>query len=301
MPNRKLNRRMQRAVPGTVLFSMIALGGAAFAPQLSLRPGFNLFSVAQDLQLGKENAALVERQIPVLSDEVATRYLNQLGRRLSGYAPNNQAEYVWQFKMLNSGDINAFALPGGYIYVNRATLESAQDEAQLAGVLAHEEGHVVLRHGTHQLTESVLAAKPLEMLGSLVDPDDGFVSRLLQFGFGLGAQQILLRNSRAMEAQADTEGVYILYQAGYDPRGLARFFETIEQKFPQQTLQFLSDHPDPGNRIKAVEEEVAELGPAKAWSAVSPDFQSVRTHVLSLPPAPRSKPPAAGSASGGPA
>jgi predicted Zn-dependent protease len=301
MPKRKLNRRMQRAVPGTVLFSMIALGGATFAPQLSLRPGFNLFSVAQDLQLGKESAALVERQIPVLSDEVATRYLNQLGRRLSGYAPNNQAEYAWQFKMLNSGDINAFALPGGYIYVNRATLESAQDEAQLAGVLAHEEGHVVLRHGTHQLSESVLAEKPLEMLGSLVGPDDGFVSRLLQFGFGLGAQSILLRNSRAMEAQADTEGVYILYQAGYDPRGLARFFETIEQKFPQQTLQFLSDHPDPGNRIKAVEDEVAELGPAKAWSAVSPDFQSVRTHVLSLPPAPRSKPPAAGSSSGGPA
>lgn len=301
MPNRKLNRRMQRAVPGTILFSVIALGGAAFALQLSLRPGFNLFSVAQDLQLGKENAALVERQIPVLSDEVATRYLNLLGRRLSGYAPNNQAEYVWQFKMLNSGDINAFALPGGYIYVSRATLESAQDEAQLAGVLAHEEGHVVLRHGTHQLSESVLAEKPLEMLGSLVGPDDGFVSRLLQFGFGIGAQSILLRNSRAMEAQADTEGVYILYQAGYDPRGLARFFETIEQKFPQQTLQFLSDHPDPGNRIKAVEEEVAELGPAKSWSAASPEFQRVRTHVLSLPPAPRSKPPAAGSSSGGPA
>lgn len=301
MPNRKLNRRMQRAVPGIVLFSTIALGGAAFALQLSLRPGFNLFSVAQDLQLGKENAALVERQIPVLSDEVATRYLNQLGRRLSGYAPNNQAEYVWQFKMLNSGDINAFALPGGYIYVNRATLESAQDEAQLAGVLAHEEGHVVLRHGTHQLSESVLAEKPLEMLGSLVGQDDSFISRLLQFGIGLGAQSILLHNSRGMEAQADTEGVYILYQAGYDPRGLARFFETIEQKHPQQTLQFLSDHPDPGNRIKAVEEEVAELGPAKAWSAASPEFQSVRTHVLSLPPAPRPKPPAAGSSSGGPA
>src|SRR5579859_6231165 len=142
MPNPKLNRCMHRAVAAAVPLLMIALCGAAFALQLGLRPGFNLFSVAQDLQLGKENAALVERQIPVLSDEVATRYLNQLGRRLSSYAPNNQTEYAWQFKVLNSGDINAFALPGGYIYVNRATLESAQDEAELAGVLAHEEGHV---------------------------------------------------------------------------------------------------------------------------------------------------------------
>jgi beta-barrel assembly-enhancing protease len=305
MPERKRNRCLEWATPGAALLVgalllAAATGTIAFALELSLRPGFNLFSVAQDLQLGKENAALVEKQVPLLSDEIATRYLNHLGRRLSGYAPNNQTEYAWQFKMLNSGDINAFALPGGYIYVNRATLESAQDEAQLAGVLAHEEGHVVLRHGTHQLSETMLAEKPLEMLGSLVGQDDSFMNRLLQFGIGLGAQSILLHNSRGMEAQADTEGVYILYQAGYDPRALARFFEIIEQKYPQQTFQFLSDHPNPGNRIKAVDDEVAELGPAKNWSPGSSEFESVRNHVLSLPPPPRPKPPS-GASSAGPA
>src|SRR5579859_1037119 len=301
MSNGKMNRRLKRVAPGAVVTSLMALGTVAVAAQLGLRPGFNLFSVAQDLQVGKENAALVEKQIPVLIDDVATRYLNQLGRRLSSYAPNNQTEYAWQFKVLNSGDINAFALPGGYIYVNRATLESAQDEAELAGVLAHEEGHVVLRHGTHQLSETMLAEKPLEMLSGLVGQDDSFLSRLLQFGIGLGAQSILLHNSRGMEAQADTEGAYILYQAGYDPRALARFFEIVEQKYPEQTFQFLSDHPNPGNRIKAVEEEVAELGPAKNWSMGGPEFQSVRSHVLSLPPPPRPKPPGAASPSGGPA
>jgi predicted Zn-dependent protease len=299
MNNRKLNRHRPAAAAGAVLF--VSLGTMAAGPQLNLRPGFNLFSVVQDLQVGQENAALVEKQIPVLSDEIATRYLNQLGRRLSGYAPNNLPEYVWQFKVLNSGTINAFALPGGYIYVNRATLESAQDEAQLAGVLAHEEGHVVLRHGTHQLSETLLAEKPLEMLGSLVGQDDSFFSKLLQFGIGFGAQAILLRNSRGMEAQADAEGAYILYQAGYDPRAMAQFFEIIEQKYPQQTVQFLSDHPNPGNRIRAIEQEVAELGPSKNWSSAGAEFQSVKSHVLSLPPPPRPVPAANGASSGGPA
>lgn len=296
MPTSNLNRRLRRAPPTIVIvvFFAVALTTVAFALQLNLRPGFNLFSVAQDLQVGRENAVLVEKQVPVLADDLATRYLNQLGRRLSEYAPNNQTIYAWQFKVLNSGDINAFALPGGYIYVNRATLESAQDEAELAGVLAHEEGHVVLRHGTHQLSETMLAEKPLEMLSGLVGQDDTLMSRLLQFGIGLGAQSILLHNSRGMEAQADTEGAYILYQAGYDPRALPRFFEIIERKYPQQTFQFLSDHPNPGNRIKSIDEEIAELGPAKNWLSGAPEFQNVRSHLLSLPPAPKPK-PAAGS------
>jgi predicted Zn-dependent protease len=298
MSSRKLNRWPYPAAAGAALVTLTTAGTVLLAAQLNLRPGFNLFSVEQDLRVGKENAALVEKQVPVLIDDVVTRYLNQLGRRLSGYAPFNQTDYVWQFKVLNSEDINAFALPGGYIYVNRATLESAQDEAQLAGVLAHEEGHVVLRHGTHQLSQTMLAEKPLEILGNLIGQDDSLTNRLMQFGMGLGAQSILLHNSRGMEAQADAEGAYILYQAGYDPRALTRFFEIIEQKYPQQTLQFLSDHPDPGNRVKLVEDEIPELGPAKNWSTGSPEFQSVKNHMLSLPPPPKPTPPAGSSAGG---
>jgi beta-barrel assembly-enhancing protease len=289
---RKLQRTLRKTLPATTVAALLAsLVTLVLAADLNFRPGFDLFSVAQDVQVGKENAAQVEKQMPVLDDEQASRYVNQLGRRLSSYAPDNQPEYVWRFRVLNSGDINAFALPGGYIYVNRATIESAEDEAELAGVLAHEEGHVVLRHGTHQASEVMLAQKHLEILGGLVGAQDStLLGQLLQLGVGVGVQSFLLHNSRTMEAQADSVGTYILYRAGYDPHAMAQFFGIIERKYPQQTLQFFSDHPNPGNRIKAVDEEIPELGPAKAWITDNPDFEFVKSRVRSLPPPPKPKP-----------
>jgi len=282
-------RKTLGAATATALVCSVAT--LVLAADLNFRPGFDLFSVPQDVEVGKENAAQVEKQMPVLDDDQASRYVNQLGRRLSAYAPNNQPEYVWRFRVLNSGDINAFALPGGYIYVNRATIESAEDEAELAGVLAHEEGHVVLRHGTHQASEMMLAEKPIEMLGGLVGAQDNtLLGQLLHLGIGVGVQSIWLHYSRGLEAQADSVGTYILYRAGYDPHAMAQFFGIIQQKYPQQTLQFLSDHPNPGNRIRAVDEEIPELGPAKAWITDNPDFETVKSRVRSLPPAPKPKP-----------
>jgi beta-barrel assembly-enhancing protease len=266
----------------------------AVAAQLNLRPGFNLFSVAQDVQVGKENAAQVEKELPILNDAIATRYVSELGRRLSGYALENQPQYVWQFKVVNSPDINAFALPGGYIYVNRATLESAQDEGQLAGVIAHEEGHVVLRHGTHQASELMLAQAPLAILGGFLGQNGSVSGKLMQYVGAAALQLALLRYSRGMEAQADAAGTYILYRAGYDPHAMAQFFQIIEQKYPQQAPQWLSNHPNPGNRIKAVDQEIPELGPPKSWTIGSPEFQAVKRHLLSLPPAPQPKPQSQG-------
>jgi predicted Zn-dependent protease len=262
----------------------------AVAAELNLRPGFNLFTVDQDLEVGKEDAAQVDKQLPILNDPTATRYVNELGKRLSGFAPDNKPQYTWQFKVVNSPDINAFALPGGFIYVNRATVESAEDEAQLAGVIAHEEGHVVLRHGTHQASETMLVQAPLAILGGFFGQSGSFMSTLAQYGIGFGVQSIMLHNSRSMEAQADSVGTYILYQAGYDPHAMAQFFQIIEEKYPQRTIQFFSDHPNPGNRIKAVDEEIPQLGPSKNWTTDSPRFHAVKNHVLSLPPAPKPKP-----------
>ncbi|HEY6291417.1 MAG TPA: M48 family metallopeptidase [Terriglobia bacterium] len=289
---RRVQRTLRKTLPATTVAALLAsLVTLVLAADLNFHPGFDLFSVAQDVQVGQENAAQVEKQMPVLDDEQASRYVNQLGRRLSSYAPDNRREYVWRFRVLNSGDINAFALPGGYIYVNRATIESAEDEAELAGVLAHEEGHVVLRHGTHQASEVMLAQKPLEILGGLVGGQDSTLfGQLLQLGVGVGVQSFLLHNSRTMEAQADSVGTYILYRAGYDPHAMAQFFGIIERRYPQQTLQFFSDHPNPGNRIKAVDEEIPELGPAKAWTTDNPDFEFVKSRVRSLPPPPKPKP-----------
>lgn len=276
---------------GAALIFLTALRLCALAADLNFRPGFNLFNVDQDIQVGKENATQVDKQLPILHDDMTTQYVNELGKRLSAFAPNNQPQYVWQFKVVNSPDINAFALPGGYIYVNRATIESAEEEAQLAGVIAHEEGHVVLRHGTHQASESMLVKAPLAILGGFFGQSGSLMGTLAQYGVGFGVQSIMLHNSRSMESQADSVGTYILYQAGYDPHAMAQFFQIIEEKYPQQTIQFLSDHPNPGNRIQAVDGEIPELGPPKNWKTDSPRFEAVKRHVSSLPPAPKPKPP----------
>ena len=129
------------------------LAGLALSPILvwatgtpNFKLGYNFYSPQDDVQVGKENSAQVDRQLPLLKDPEALNYLNGLGKRLVALAPNNHPEYSWQFRIVNSNEINAFALPGGYIYVNRGVFDAADDEAELAGVIAHECGHVVMRH-----------------------------------------------------------------------------------------------------------------------------------------------------------
>jgi predicted Zn-dependent protease len=226
----------------------------------------------------------------LVKDPEIVRYVNGLGRHLSQYAPNqNGFEYHWTFHVVNSGDINAFALPGGYIFVNRGAIVAAQDEAQLAGVIAHEEGHVVMRHGTHQVSEKLLAEAPLEILAGYLGQSGGLLSQLAQLGIGFGVNSIFLRNSRDMEAQADQVGTYILYRSGYDPYAMAQFFEIIQRKYPDRTIQFFSDHPDPGNRIQTVNQEVPELGPPKQWKTDSPQFEAIKQRLLAMPLPPKPK------------
>ena len=160
------------------------------------------------------------------------------------FAPNNHPEYAWEFRIVNSAEINAFALPGGYIYVNRGVFEAAENEAQLAGVIAHESGHVVMRHGTHIASQAVLAQGGMAILTSIFGQSGSLTSQLAQLGLGLGVDSLLLKNSRTAETQADEVGTYILYQAGYDPHAMVQFFQIIAKKYPQRTLQFFSDHPN---------------------------------------------------------
>jgi len=286
------NYNQTNAVLAAVLVALVGLPGIVWGvQQLKFKPGWNMFSPQQDVQVGRENAAEVDKQLPILQNATVERYVNELGRRLSTYTPNNREEYVWQFKVVNSPDINAFALPGGFIYVNRATIEAAQDEAQLAGVIAHEEGHVVMRHGTHQASETMLAKGSLGILGGLLGGQGGSLgSTALQGVAGLGVNSALLHNSRQAESQADAVGTYVLYEAGYDPLAMVQFFQIIEQKYPQRTLQFFSDHPNPENRIKKVDEEIPQLGPAKQWKTDSPEFEAVKRRLLAIPPPPKTRP-----------
>ena len=254
------------------------------------RPGFNLFSPQQDMVIGRQAAAQLDHKLPLINDPEIVRYVSRLGRHLAEYAPNQKGfHYDWTFHVVNSDDINAFALPGGYIFVNRGAIKAALDEAQMAGVLAHEEGHVVMRHGTHQASERLLAEAPLEILSGYLGQSGSLLTQIAQLGIGFGLNSIFLQNSRNMEAQADRVGTYILYQAGYDPYAMAQFFEIIQRKHPQRTIQFFSDHPDPGNRIQAVEEEIPELGPRRRWKTDSPQFEAIKQRLLAMPPPPKPK------------
>jgi predicted Zn-dependent protease len=253
------------------------------------KPGYNFYSLQEDVELGKESSIQIDKQLPLLNDALALKYLNTLGKRLAGFAPANHVEYAWQFKIVNSAEINAFALPGGYIYVNRGVFDAAENEAQLAGVLAHESGHVVLRHGTHIASQAVLAQGGMALLASILGQGGSLTGQLAQLGLGLGVDSLLLKNSRTAETQADEVGTYILYQAGYDPRAMVQFFEVIAKKYPQRTLQFFSDHPNPENRIQDVDALIAKLGPPRGVRTDASEFAEIRQHLAIIDPPPRRK------------
>ncbi len=281
--------------------------GVTFAPavaaakdELNFKPGFNLYSPAQDVEIGKQGVAEVEKEVTLLKDAQVERYVSQLGQRLVNYAPGN-TDYPWTFKVVNSQDINAFALPGGFIYVNRGVLEAAENEAQVAGVIAHEIGHVVMRHGTHRASQAQLAQMPLAILGGVLGRSSSATAQLAQLGIGFGLNSILLKNSRGAESQSDEIGTYMLYEAGYDPHAMAGFFDIIGKKYPQRTLQFFSDHPNPENRVDRVSALIPQLGPAKQARADSPEFRAAKKHLLGLAAPPKAKASGGGEAAAQPA
>jgi len=152
-----------RVVVGLMVMSLALPVGSVMA-QTRIRPGFNLFSVEQDQEIGRQSAAEAERQLPILSDRSADQFINAITTRLAKFAPG--ADYPYQFKLVNASDINAFALPGGYLYLNRGLIDAAGSEGMLAGVMAHEMAHVALRHGTNQASKAYLGQTGLGILGA---------------------------------------------------------------------------------------------------------------------------------------
>lgn len=276
----------------------MTISPVARADRTPLKPGINLFTPEQDIQLGKQNAQQAEKQIQMLNDPKVDEYLNRLGKKLAEKAPGYK--YPFQYKCVNDGAINAFALPGGYIYINRGTIEAADTEAQLAGVMAHETSHVALRHGTNQATKAQLTSVPFAILGGMVGGDSA-AGLLAQLAAGFSLNSILLKYSRTDESQADILGTQILYDSGYDPRAMAQFFEKLNAETKgKQPAQFFSDHPNPGNRAERVDEEVDKLGGTPAhYVSDSPEFHEIKKYVHALPPPPKTPPAAASSATKG--
>jgi len=234
---------------------------AALAAQTVITAPENKYTPAQDVQLGRDAAAEARRQLPVMGDDQMTSYLEDVGRRLVAAIPPDlrHPEFRYTFEMVNVREINAFALPGGPMFVNRGMIEAARNEGEVAGVMAHELSHVVLRHGTAQATK----ATPYEIgqvagaiLGAVIGGGWGrVISEGTQFGIGTA----FLRFGREFERQADIEGAQIMARAGYDPRDMANMFRTIEKQSGPGGPQWLSDHPNPGDRYTYITEEARVL------------------------------------------
>lgn len=256
---------------------------AARAQRTQFTPSWNLFSTNQDIEIGKRASADAERQLPSCNARQVDAYLTDLGHKLIAKLPTGGVTYPFEFHCVNDKEINAFALPGGYVFINRGAIEACDNEAQLAGVMAHELSHVALRHGTAEATKAEAAQLGVGILSAVFGGNAGgaLLTELGQFSAG----GVLLRYSRSAETQADVLGTQVLYDTGYDPRALVQFFEKIEAETKgQNPPEFFSDHPNPERRVERVEEEIRKLGgePAKAKKD-SPAFQEVKREVRALP------------------
>ncbi len=244
----------------------------------------NLFTVEQDIDLGGQSAQQVERQIPFVHDPVVERYIADIGKRLAAVAPG--AKYPYQFRVVNLSDINAFALPGGFMYVNRGLIEAVETEGELAGVMAHEMAHVALRHQTNQVSKAYVARAGAGILGGLLGGGGTTAGHVMASLGGLGLNALFLKFSRTDEAQADVVGTQILSRAGYDTNEMVNMFAMLRKagaRDPGRLARFFSDHPPTADREARVRREAALLGPVRLLPPVG-NPEVARVALRRLPP-----------------
>ena len=259
---------------------------AAPAVQTRITVDKNRYTPAQDVQLGREAAAQVRKEMPLVRDGAVDEWVQSGGRRLVNAIPTEfrHSEFTYTFEVVNQKEINAFALPGGPMFVNRGMIEAAKSEAEVAGVMGHEISHVALRHGTAQATmgqKFQLGALLGQVAGAVVGGTAGAViAQGSQFGLGT----YFLKYGREYESQADLLGAQILARAGYDPRQMANMFKTIEAQGGGRQPEWLSSHPNPGNRYEAINREAAMLRVESRPD--TGEFQNVRRRLTGMSAAP---------------
>src|ERR1700733_7881806 len=241
--------------------------------------GLNWYSLEKEIALGKGLAQQVERQAKIIDDPIIAEYVNRVGQNL---VRNSDAKVPFTIKVIDTEDVNAFALPGGFFFVNSGLILKADNEAELAGVMAHEIAHVAARHGTRQATRGEianLATIPLIFMGGWT----GYgirqaASVLVPVGF--------LRFSRAMESEADLLGLEYMYKAGYDPTAFVDFFEKIEsleKKKPGTMAKVFSTHPITEDRITAAQKNIQEyLKERPEYVVTTSEFNDVKTRLMAL-------------------
>jgi len=242
--------------------------------------GVNLYSIEKEIAMGKQLAQEVERQAKIVEDPIIAEYVNRVGQNL---VRNSDAKVPFTIKVIDSEEINAFALPGGFFFVNTGILLNADNESEMAGVMAHEIAHVAARHGTRQQTRGTLlqvgAIVPMVMLG-------GWTGYAIRQGMGIAIPMGLLQFTQGFEKEADFLGLQYMYKAGYDPTSFVDFFEKIgslEKKKPGSLSKVFSSHPPTEERIKAAQAEIQKILVAKPEYVLdTSEFQSVKSRVEML-------------------
>lgn len=269
-----------------------------FAPASLLAQGTNIdapdndYSISDDIRLGREAAAQVEQRMPILPEGGdVDDYVERVGRRLVNGVPREfrHSQFNYEFDVVNARDINAFALPGGPLYVNRGTIQAAGSEGELAGVMAHEIAHIALRHGTAQATEAQSAKFQLPAIGGAILGAiiGGSVGSIIAQGTQFGLSTYFLKYSRDYERQADILGAQIMANAGYNPRDLANMFQRIERQGGGGGPEWLSSHPNPGDRYDRINREARLLNVnASRATQDTEQFNRIQAELRSRPQAP---------------
>jgi beta-barrel assembly-enhancing protease len=286
---------MKRQITAAVVAMSVA--GSLAVAQTKVTAPSNKYSVEQDVKLGREAAQEVRQEMPILDDDRVDDYVERVGERLVEQIPGEfrHQAFDYTFDVVNLREINAFALPGGPMFAHRGMIEQARTEGEIAGVLAHEISHVALRHGTAQASKAgkyQLGQIGSAILGAIIGGRTGeVVSTAGQLGFGAA----FLKYSREYERQADILGAQIMARAGYDPRDMANMFRTIEKESGSRGPEWLSNHPNPGNRAEYITREAQMLRVTNPVRDTE-EFQSVQARLDQMAPAPTSEEVARGTA-----
>jgi predicted Zn-dependent protease len=283
MMNNGSNRSYRAAA--LLLAAAFLLSPLAATAQTHIVPPKNKYSIEDDIKLGRQAEQEVYRQMQVLRDPSVEEYVNSVGQRLARAIPPEyqHPEFRYTFQVINARDINAFSLPGGPMFLNSGMIEAADNEGEMAGVMAHEMSHVALRHVTAQAT-----ATEKYQIGSAIGQIAGAIlggvgGAVLGAGSQIGGGLVLTKFSRGYEKQADLLGAQIMARAGYDPRDLAKMFQKIEAQGRPGGPEWLSDHPNPGNRYQYIMQEAAMLRVAPGEGDDSAAFHDIQARLRGYP------------------
>jgi predicted Zn-dependent protease len=242
--------------------------------------GINLYSMDKEIALGRQLAQEVERQAKILDDPIISEYVNRMGQNL---ARHSDATVPFTFRVIDDESLNAFALPGGFVFVNSGLIKISQEEDELAAAMAHEIAHVAARHMTRQATKSQLANLLTAPAGAVLG---GWTGYAVKQGMGVGIPTLFLNFSRAAESEADYLGLQYLYSAGYDPNGAISIFEKMEalrRRQPGLFARVFSTHPMDADRIDRTQQEIQQILPARSeYVVTTSEYRDMRERLIGL-------------------